>query len=153
MDRISNTTDQGNYPAHKVLLCDDSATERSVLAHYLRRQGYEVKEVDGGDAALAQLKNHDYHILLLELQMPGTNGFDVLRYLQRHRRGLPVILLSGMPVDQIQQEIHSLPSQELPPLFLKPIDLDQLIQVLELQLSGELPNLHSPSDPQDAASA
>ena len=57
---------------------------------------------------------------------------------------------SGMAVDQIQQEIHSLPSHELPPLFLKPIDLDQLLQVLELQLSGQLPDLHSSSDTHDA---
>ena len=110
------------FRPQRVLLCDDSATERSVLALYLRRQGYEVEECADGDGALKYLKSHEIDILLLDLQMPGTNGFDVLSYLQEHRRGLPVILLSGMPVDQIQQEIQSLPSHELPPLFLKPVD-------------------------------
>jgi hypothetical protein len=44
-----------------------------------------------------------------------------------------------MPPDQIQQQIHGLPEPELPPLMLKPIDLDQLVEILELQLRGELP--------------
>ena len=70
-------------------------------------------------------------------------GFEVLRYLQKHRRGLPVVLLSGMPVDEIQYNMHGLPTHELPTLFLKPIDLDQLVQVIQLQVSGEFPDVHS----------
>ena len=71
------------------------------------------------------------------------DGFDVLTYLQGHRKSLPVILLSGMPVDEIQHEMHRLPNRELPPLFIKPIDPGQLVNVLELQLSGELPGSDS----------
>ena len=125
----------------RVLLCDDSPVERMALGHFLRRAGYHVDEAGDGSTALEHLKNREVDILLLDLQMPGLDGFDVLTYLQKHRRGLPVILLSGMPVDQIQQNIHGLPSQELPPLFLKPIDLSSLLQVLDLQLSGGLDHL------------
>ena len=50
-----------------------------------------------------------------------------------------MILLSGMPVDAIQHQMHVLPTQELPPLMLKPIDLEQLLNVVDLQLSGQLP--------------
>jgi two-component system response regulator QseB len=115
------------------------------LAHYLRRQGYDVDEVGDGQSAIDHLKNREVDVLMLDLQMPDVDGFDVLSYLQEHRRGLPVLLLSGMPVDQIQQKIHGLPTQELPPLFLKPVDLDQLLRVLELQLSGDFPDLGSPT--------
>ena len=128
--------------ASRVLLCDDSPVERMALAHFLRRAGYVVDEAGDGESALQHLKNREVDIILLDLHMPGIDGFDVLTYLQKHRRGLPVILLSGMPVDQIQQNIHGLPSQELPPLFLKPIDLSSLLQVLTLQLSGGLDNLN-----------
>ena len=79
--------------------------------------------------------------MLLDLQMPGVDGFDVLSHLQKNRRGLPVILLSGMPVDEIQQNIHLLPSHALPPLMLKPVDLNSLLDVLELQLRGGLDQL------------
>ncbi len=127
----------------KILLCDDSAIERKALGQYLMRQGYRIDEAGEGREAMDFLKNHEVDLVLLDLQMPKVDGFDVLSYMQEHRRGLPVILLSGMPVDQIQQKIHGLPTQELPPLFLKPVDLDQLIQVIELQLSGQMPDLNA----------
>jgi DNA-binding response OmpR family regulator len=78
--------------------------------------------------------------------MPDVDGFEVLGYLQQHRRALPVILLSGMPLNKIQHKIHTLPSPELPPLLIKPIDPDQLLSILDLQLSGELPSATSPDD-------
>ena len=125
----------------RLLLVDDSPVERMALAHYLRRQGYSVDEAGDGQSALDHLKNQEVNAILLDLQMPGgMDGFDVLKYLQKHRRALPVVLLSGMPLDQIQQEMHGLPTRELPPLFLKPVDLDQLLQLLEMQLEGELPS-------------
>jgi CheY-like chemotaxis protein len=71
--------------------------------------------------------------------MPGVDGFEVLAYLQQHRSDLPVVLLSGLPPDEIGGGIQRLPSQELPPLLLKPIDTQQLAQVVELKLAGELP--------------
>jgi CheY-like chemotaxis protein len=131
----------------RILLVDDSPVERMALGHFIRRQGYMVDEAEDGRSALAHLQNREIDLLLLDLQMPEMSGFEVLGYLQQHRRGLPVILLSGMPVDQIQLSMHGLPTQELPVLFLKPVDLDQLMSLIELQLSGQLPDLDdSPSD-------
>ncbi|HEX3355909.1 MAG TPA: response regulator [Tepidisphaeraceae bacterium] len=120
-------------------MADDSTDERSLMARYLRRVGYDVSEASDGRATIDYLQNNEVNVLLLDLNMPGLDGFDDLGYLQKHRRGLPVILLSGMAPDQIQQQIHGLPQKELPPLMLKPIDLNQLTEVLELQLNGELP--------------
>src|SRR3954466_7951562 len=136
MEQDSN---EARAEGFRVLLADDSPVERMALAHYLRRHGYAVDEVGDGESALNHLKNREIDAMLLDLQMPGTDGFDVLRYLQKHRRGLPVVLLSGMPLDQIQQEMHGRPPPDFPPFFLKPVDLDGLLQVLELQLGGGLP--------------
>src|SRR4051812_5396505 len=123
----------------RLLLCDDSPIERLALAHYLRSHGYQVDEAGDGTSALAFLKNRTVDLLLLDLQMPEVNGFDVLNYVAEHRRSLPVILLSGMPPDEIQHEISHLRKPELPPLFMKPVNPEQLVEMVELQLSGELP--------------
>lgn len=123
----------------RILLCDDSPVERLALAHFLRRQGYTVDEAADGDAAILHLKHRPVDLLLLDLQMPDVDGFGVLTYMQEHRRALPVILLSGMPLHQIQHKMHVLPTPELPPLLIKPVDPEQLLGVVELQLSGQLP--------------
>jgi CheY-like chemotaxis protein len=128
----------GQKPA-RLLVCDDSTVERLALAHLLRREGFEVDEAGDGQSAIAQLKHREINAVLLDLNMPDVDGFGVLRYVQEHRRSLPVILLSGMPLESIQHKIHNLPDRSLPPLLLKPIDPEQLLSLLELQLSGELP--------------
>jgi len=71
--------------------------------------------------------------------MPGTDGFDVLAHAQANLPNLPVVLLSGLPFEEIGHGIERLPTHELPPLLLKPIDTTQLFQVIELNLSSELP--------------
>jgi CheY-like chemotaxis protein len=123
----------------RLLLCDDSPIERLALAHFLRAAGYKVDEAGDGKSALDYLKNRKVDLLLLDLEMPEVDGFDVLNYLQEHHRALPVILLSGMAPNEIQKEMHGLRTHELPPLLLKPVDVDQLVEVVDLQLSGQLP--------------
>src|SRR3954470_9299767 len=130
----------------RLLVCDDSAVERGALAHFLRSNGYDVEEVGDGAGALQHLKNKQVDLLLLDLHMPQPDGFSVLSYVQEHRRALPVILLSGMPPDQIQHKMHNLKQPEFPPLFIKPVDPHQLLQVVELQLSGQLPPLDAPEE-------
>ena len=133
----------------RVLLCDDSPVERVALAHFLRRSGYTVDETGDGEAAIVHIKHHPVDAVLLDLNMPDVDGFEVLSYMQEHRRALPVILLSGMPLHKIQHKIKQLPSPELPPLLIKPIDPDQLLTLLELQLSGQLPTTVTESSPPD----
>jgi putative two-component system response regulator len=127
-------------PPPRLLVVDDATVERLALAHYLRKNGYDVTEAEDGNSAVLHLKNTQVDLLLLDLNMPQGDGFSVLNYLQAHRRSLPVILLSGMPVDEIQHKMHRLREQELPPLLLKPVDPEQLIQVVELQLGGGVPD-------------
>jgi len=123
----------------RLLLCDDSPIERLALAHYLRSSGFEVDEAGDGKSALQVLKHRQIDLLLLDLQMPDVDGFDVLNYVTEHRKSLPVVLLSGMPPDEIQGKMDSLRERELPPLLLKPVDPEQLVEIVEMQLAGDLP--------------
>ena len=136
----------------RILLCDDSPVERLALAHFLRGSGYSVDEAGDGESAILHLKHRPVDLVLLDLHMPQVDGFEVLGYLQEHRRALPVVLLSGMPLHRIQNRIHNLPIPELPPLLIKPIDPDQLLGILDLQLSGGIASdANTPNDRDDTA--
>jgi DNA-binding response OmpR family regulator len=75
--------------------------------------------------------------------MPDVDGFDVLNYVREHRKALPVILLSGLSPDEIQQKMSHLHQPVLPPLFIKPVDPGQLVEIVELQLSGLIPEVEA----------
>jgi CheY-like chemotaxis protein len=149
MPSDDSTPPADSSPSARILLCDDSPVERLALAHFLRGAGYKVDEAGDGDAAILQLKHRQVDLVLLDLHMPEIDGFGVLTYLQEHRRSLPVILLSGMPLHRIQHKMHELPTPELPPLLIKPIDPDQLLGMVELQLSGQMPEFDPPAAPAD----
>jgi len=126
----------GGQSTPQLLVADDSPVQRRALCSFLRSSGYEVSEAGDGRTVVQHLKECPVDLLLLDLQMPQGDGFEVLAYVQEHRRALPVILLSGMALDEIQRRMHRRHQKELPPLLFKPVDPDQLIQVVELQLSG-----------------
>lgn len=128
----------------RLLICDDSPIERLALAHFLRNNDFSIDEAADGESAVQLLQLRPVDLLILDLQMPGKDGFHVLSYLQKHRPGLPVILLSGMPIDEIQDRVHLLPSRELPPLLIKPVDPSQLLELIDLELAGELPQIPHP---------
>lgn len=133
-----------NAPAQRpwrLLVCDDSPLERLALSHFLRGREYSVDEAADGESAVQLLQLRQLDLLVLDLQMPGKDGFYVLTYVQKHRPGLPVILLSGMPIEDIEDKIHLLPSRELPPLLLKPVDAIQLLELIDMELAGELPQM------------
>ena len=61
------------------------------LSASLRRAGYSVDEAEDGRSALSHLQTREVDLLLLDLQLPGMSGFEILGYLQKHRRGLPAL--------------------------------------------------------------
>jgi DNA-binding response OmpR family regulator len=136
----------------RILLCDDSVGERQALAYFLRENGFTVDEASDGDGAIVHLKHKPVDLILLDLNMPGSDGFGVLSYLQEHRRSLPVILLSGMELKKIQHKMHGLPTPELPPLLIKPIDPQQLLALLDLQLYGGISSEAAPGTSEPSTS-
>src|SRR5437773_2698896 len=84
-------------PAKKVLLVDDEDSLRKVMKELLEREGYEVAEARDGVQALDQVDRMGPDIIVLDLNLPGLDGYGVLP--QRHSRpataGIPVIVLTA----------------------------------------------------------
>ena len=81
-------------PRPRVLVVDDMADTRRLVATALTREGFEVVQAENGQVALAMADDQRPDLVLLDINMPGISGLDVMTAL-RVRHGVPVILLTG----------------------------------------------------------
>ena len=80
---------------NRILLIEDEATLSLLLRERLEREGYSVAACKDGEQGLAQALQEAYDLLLLDIQLPGRNGFEVCRELRRHGMNVPVLMLTA----------------------------------------------------------
>ena len=89
----------------KVLVVDDSATERHIIGEILRKQGFEVVFAEDGESGVAKSKSEMPDLILMDVVMPGLNGFQATRAITHDgaTRHIPVILCTtkGQETDKI----------------------------------------------------
>lgn len=81
-------------PVKRVLVVDDSPTERFFLTDILRKQGYEVITAENGEQGVAVARAEMPDLVLMDVVMPGLNGFQATRQLSRDplTSAIPVIM-------------------------------------------------------------
>ena len=79
----------------KILVVDDEASLRLLLSNELSRVGYFVEAVADGESALAKLHEDFFHVVLLDIIMPHTDGIEVLRTIKQDGLSPEVIILTG----------------------------------------------------------
>jgi DNA-binding response OmpR family regulator len=80
--------------AEKILVVEDETTLQETLAYNLKRQGYEVETVGDGLAALDAARRVKPDVILLDVMLPGIDGFEVCRIL-RQEMNTPVLMLTA----------------------------------------------------------
>jgi PAS domain S-box-containing protein len=116
-------------PRHRVLLVDDEAAIRTVIAKILEQEDYEVEQAASGSAAIARLsKGPDVDVIMCDLTMPDVSGGDVFRWICEHRPRLRdrVIFVSGAD-DEL--------AARFPERWLdKPFTIDGLLRAVSARL-------------------
>ena len=112
---------------HSILVVDDSPTDRHFLSELLLSQGYHVTAVDNGEAALAAIKSNPPHLVIMDVVMPGQNGFQATREITRDpaTRSLPVIICTSK--NQETDRIWGI-RQGARDFMVKPVDQALLLQ-------------------------
>jgi twitching motility two-component system response regulator PilH len=89
----------------KVLVVDDSATERHVLGELLAKEGFEAVFAEDGETAVAKAKTDAPDLILMDVVMPGLNGFQATRAITQDpaTQHIPVIIVTtkGQETDKI----------------------------------------------------
>jgi CheY-like chemotaxis protein len=85
-----------------ILIVDDDPDTRNILSWILKASGWKSASVVDGAAALEQVAHHPPFLILLDLMMPGMNGFETLSALKKDptTRPIPVIIISALGYDR-----------------------------------------------------
>jgi CheY-like chemotaxis protein len=105
----------GGPAALRALVVDDNDELRRRLRGLLNKEGWEVDEAADGREALAQLATHKPGLILLDLLMPGMDGFELLAELQRREEGgsVPVIILTAKDLTAMDHQRLSGPIEKV----------------------------------------
>lgn len=110
----------------KILIVDDSPTERLYLTDILVKGGYTVATAVSGDEAIERIRAERPELILMDVVMPGTNGFQVTRAIARDPElsNVPVIICSSK--DQETDRIWGI-RQGAKDYLVKPVDPAKLL--------------------------
>jgi two-component system response regulator (stage 0 sporulation protein F) len=130
LNLIYSITTQGFFIMNKILLIDDEEGIHFVYRGELEDMGYEVHSALTGNDALRKLKNVSPDLVILDINMPGVNGIEVLRQIKETNPEMPVILCSAY--QEYKQDLGAWASDDF---ILKSADLNDLKAAVRQHLS------------------
>lgn len=110
----------------KILLIDDSKTELHVLSELLGRRGYEVRTAENGDEAIRRLAEDKPDLILMDVVMPGQNGFQLTRSITRDPRFADVPVIMCTSKSQETDKLWGM-RQGARDYVVKPVNADELV--------------------------
>lgn len=92
-------------PIRKILIVDDSATERHILSTLLTGKGYQISIAENGEDGVAKSKTEKPDLILMDVVMPGLNGFQATRAITTDEatKHIPIIMCTtkNMETDRV----------------------------------------------------
>jgi len=131
----------------RILIVDDESSARAALELLLKREGFEVKCATNGESALVECAAFRPDLILLDIVMPGMDGFEVCRRIKATPEGrlTPVVLITGLSATEDRIKGINAGADDF---LSKPIDINELLartrSLLRLkQYTDELENAES----------
>jgi len=116
-----------------ISIVDDDEDVRLALKTFLRSAGYEVRTFERAEALLDSLEGDEPDCLVTDLHMPGMNGLALQEELNRLGRTFPIIVMTAFPTLEAEERSAGLGASAF---LAKPIDPEQLLQLLEINLGA-----------------
>ncbi len=114
--------------SEKVLLIDDEKEFLETLSERMRMRGMDVNTAQSSDDAVTSVDSGDYDAIVLDLQMPGMNGIDMLKVIKAKHPDMQVILLTGQATLDAGIQAMKLGAMDF---MEKPADIDVLTQKIK----------------------
>ena len=112
----------------KILMVDDEVKFLKAVADRLSMKGFEVTTATNGDDAISAAKKGGFDVALLDLQMPGTDGAQLLKILKQNHKFIEIIMLTGHATVDSAVECTKLGAFKY---LEKPYDFEKLVESLK----------------------
>jgi len=115
--------------ARKIIIVDDSATEMAIMTNSLKAGGFDVVTATNGEEALLRLESDRPDVVVLDVIMPGKNGFQVCRQIRSDARwaSLPIVMVTSK--DQESDRFWGM-KQGASDYITKPFDPSNLLETV-----------------------
>jgi len=91
-----------------ILVVDDERKIRDLVRLYLEKEGFNVGEAEDGQKALDLYQQRQWNLIVLDLMMPGMDGWEVCKEVRRRKSDVPIIMLTGRDVTLTPKEYELL---------------------------------------------
>ncbi len=114
----------------RILVVDDEQTVRDFLQKALENAGYDVITASDGREALDKVSQFDISLVLLDIIMPGLDGYEVLEHMRQYE-DIPVIMLSGIGEETTKIDTLTLGADDY---IAKPFSVGELLARIQAKL-------------------
>jgi two-component system, NtrC family, response regulator HydG len=107
----------------KILVVDDEPSHRRMIEAVLDAEGYDIKQADNGQAAIAAVEDRFYDLVIMDIRMPKVGGIEALKKIKEISPGIPIILMTayasvGTAVEALKSNAYD--------YLTKPLDIEEL---------------------------
>ena len=121
--------------AHKILYAEDDATLAFLTRDYLLQQQYEVDHFSNGDECLKAFTKGDYAICLLDVMMPGLDGFALAAAIRKINQQIPIIFLTAKTLQEDKLTGLRIGADDY---LVKPFSMEELVLKIEIFLKRSI---------------
>jgi len=115
-----------------VLVVEDNKINQLVTNKILEKNSFKSKVVENGYDAIEEIKNSKYDIVLMDINMPGINGFETAILIKKINRNIPIIALTATDMNEIKNKITQ---SEIDEVIVKPFDENDLVILIHTLLN------------------
>jgi CheY-like chemotaxis protein len=122
----------------KILVVEDDPVNQQILSDFLAANGYETVAASSGPEGITRFERDSPDLMLIDVQLPRKNGFELCREIKSHPQGkaLPILLMSAVYSDRDQSSRTNQVGALADGYLAKPFDLVALLATVR-QLLGE----------------
>lgn len=140
-NRVSNTSKSSDAESiitckakkNRVLIAEDNKINQIVTKNLLIKEGYICTVVNNGLEAIEQIKNNEFDLILMDINMPLMNGNEATKAIRKFNDDVPIIALTAADIEDVRSDYKSIGYDDI---ITKPFDNYEFFQIIAISINN-----------------